>query len=79
DGFFVGGGIETRLGPTNWFARLEYRFSQFDSERIFRDDEDEDLRMNVEPTMHTGRLTLTYKFTPGFGWGSWGRGWSNNY
>jgi len=73
-GFFVGGGVDTRLAASNWFLRLEYRFSQFENEHIFRDEFTD---MEVEPTMHTARLTLTYKFTgmgTGYGYGSW-NGW----
>lgn len=74
NGFFVGGGVDTRLAASNWFLRLEYRFSDFNSERIFRDDF---TTIDVEPTMHTARLTLAYKFGGGYGWGSgWGNGWS---
>lgn len=69
-GYFVGGGIDTRLGTSNWFARLEYRFTEFDSESII--ELDEFTTVDVEPSMHTGRLTLTYKFTPGASWGNWG-------
>ncbi|HEY1245154.1 MAG TPA: porin family protein [Hyphomicrobiaceae bacterium] len=74
DGFFVGGGVDTRLAASNWFLRLEYRFSDFSSERIFGDDF---TRIDAEPTMHTARLTLAYKFgSGGYGWGNgWGNGW----
>jgi outer membrane immunogenic protein len=69
-GYFVGAGIDTRLGATNWFARLEYRYTEFDSESIF--SVDDVLNVDIEPSMHTGRLTLTYKFNSG--WGNWGAG-----
>jgi outer membrane immunogenic protein len=75
-GFFVGGGIDTRL-KDNWYLRLEYRFSQFDSETVLLNDGV--TRVDMEPTMHTARLTLTYKFGGGYGgygwgnWGNWGR------
>jgi outer membrane immunogenic protein len=67
DGFFVGGGVDTRLAASNWFLRLEYRFSQFDTGGL-RDD---DFGFNVDTDVetHTARLTLTYKVTPGLGWG----------
>jgi outer membrane immunogenic protein len=76
-GWFAGAGIDTRLAASNWFLRMEYRYSQFDSESIFRSDDDF-LNVDVEPSMHTGRLTLTYKFNSGWGsgfgnWGSWGK------
>jgi outer membrane immunogenic protein len=74
-GWFVGGGIDTRLAASNWFLRLEYRFSQFDDERVLRD---EFTTIDLEPTLHTTRLTLTYKFSgggygSGYGFSSWGR------
>ncbi|MBO0764622.1 MAG: porin family protein [Hyphomicrobiaceae bacterium] len=76
DGFFVGGGVDTRLAASNWFLRLEYRFSDFGSERVFRDDLTA-TSINVDPTMHSARLTLAYKFgSGGFAWGNgWGSGW----
>ncbi len=77
DGWFAGGGIETRLAASNWTLGLEYRFTQFDSESIFIDDV---TRLEVEPSLQTVRATLKYKFnSSGFGWGGWGRGWNNNY
>jgi len=51
-GYFVGAGVESQLAG-NWSLRGEYRFSQFDSE---------DIGIDVEPSMHTARLSLTYKF-----------------
>jgi outer membrane immunogenic protein len=57
-GYFVGGGVESMLHG-NWSLRLEYRFSQFESETVFADD---GLRVDLEPSMHTARLLLTYKF-----------------
>jgi opacity protein-like surface antigen len=67
DGWFVGGGIDTRLAASAWFLRLEYRFSQFDTEsRPLTALAD----LEVEPSLHTARLLLTYKF--GGGWSGWG-------
>jgi outer membrane immunogenic protein len=51
-GYFVGAGVESQLG-SGWSLRGEYRFTQFDSE---------DIGIDVEPSMHTARLSLTYKF-----------------
>jgi outer membrane immunogenic protein len=70
-GYFVGGGVDTRLAG-NWFLRLEYRFTEFDSEGR---DLDEFTTVDFEPSMHTARLTLTYKFGGGYGWGwgTWGQ------
>ena len=71
-GYFVGGGVDTRLAASNWFLRLEYRFSDFDNDRIFQD---EFTRFDVETSFHTARATLTYKFGGGgYGWNGWG-GW----
>jgi outer membrane immunogenic protein len=68
-GYFVGAGVDTRLRD-NWFLRLEYRFSQFDSETLASDGFTD---VNVEPSMHTARLTLAYKFDGG-AWTGWGMG-----
>jgi outer membrane immunogenic protein len=70
-GYFVGAGIDTRLAASNWFLRLEYRFTEFHSESF---DLDAFTTLDVEPSMHTARLTLTYKFG-GYGsnWGGWGK------
>jgi opacity protein-like surface antigen len=56
-GYFVGAGIETFLRQ-NWTLKLEYRFSQFDKENIIEWYPTVDL----EPSMHTARAVLTYKF-----------------
>jgi outer membrane immunogenic protein len=72
-GYFVGGGVDTRLAASNWFLRLEYRFTEFDSDRVFEDDLGP-VRVEVEPSMHTARATLTYKFGGGLG-GGYGWGW----
>jgi outer membrane immunogenic protein len=75
-GGFVGGGVDTRLGASNWFLRLEYRFSDFSRDRLFQD---EFTRVDLDPDVHTVRTTLTYKFASGGygwapnGWGGWGR------
>jgi len=67
-GYFVGAGLDTRLAAaSNWFLRLEYRFSQFDSERVF-DGTLVPAAIDVEPSMHTARLVLTYKLGGGHGW-----------
>lgn len=68
-GYFVGVGVDTRL-QNNWYLRLEYRFSEFDSETFV--SADGLTNVDVEPSIHTARLTLTYKFG-GSAWG-WGLG-----
>jgi outer membrane immunogenic protein len=75
-GYFVGAGLDTRLAASNWFLRLEYRFSQFDSETVHVGSLGlADTRIDVEPSLHTARLVLTYKLGGGtaWNWGSWGR------
>jgi len=69
-GYFVGAGVDTRLRD-NWFLRLEYRFSQFDSEPFTSADGLTSL--DVEPSIHTARVLLTYKFS-GSGMAGWGLG-----
>ena len=72
DGFFVGAGVDTRLAASNWFLRLEYRYTDFDtgSVRIRDDVADVDLfRIDADAQAHSARLTLTYKFMGGYGWG----------
>jgi outer membrane immunogenic protein len=54
-GFFVGGGVESQL-VGGWNLRAEYRFSQFDSESFEFDS------FNLEPSTHSARLALTYKW-----------------
>jgi len=58
DGYFVGAGVESILRG-NWLLRLEYRFTQFQSETVFEDPYA--TRIDLEPSMHTARLVLTYK------------------
>jgi outer membrane immunogenic protein len=74
DGFFVGGGVDTRLAASNWFLRLEYRYSDFDTGRIRVTDDagDIDFRVDNDTHAHTARLTLTYKFR-GWGQSAWGQ------
>jgi outer membrane immunogenic protein len=54
-GYFVGAGVESQL-VGGWNLRAEYRFSQFDSESVLFDE------LKVEPSSHTARLALTYKW-----------------
>jgi outer membrane immunogenic protein len=53
-GYFLGAGAESQLGG-GWSLRGEYRFSQFDSETVAG-------LVDVEPSMHTVRAVLSYKF-----------------
>ena len=60
-------GVDTRL-QNNWYLRLEYRLSEFDSEKFV--SADGLTNVDVEPSIHTARLTLTYKFgASAWGWG----------
>jgi outer membrane immunogenic protein len=52
EGYFVGGGVETFLLP-NWTLRLEYRYSDFGAENILVD---------LEPSIHSARAVVTYRF-----------------
>ena len=75
DGWFVGAGVDTRLWASNWFLRLEYRFTEFDTGGLrIGDDEFFDMRVDTELEAHTARATLTYKFNSGWGsgFGNWG-------
>jgi outer membrane immunogenic protein len=56
EGYFVGAGVESLLGR-NLALRLEYRFTQFGSETVY-----EYPTVELEPSMHTARLVLTYRF-----------------
>jgi outer membrane immunogenic protein len=58
-GYFLGAGVEGKLGG-GWSLRGEYRFSQFGSETVF--SAPGLLNIDFEPSMHTARLALTYKF-----------------
>jgi outer membrane immunogenic protein len=58
-GYFVGAGVESQFGR-GWALRAEYRFSQFNRETVTAVPGLTD--MGLEPSMHTARLTLTYKF-----------------
>jgi outer membrane immunogenic protein len=77
-GWFAGAGVDTRIAASNWFLRLEYRFTQYDSERFWLDDV---THLDVEPSMQSVRATLTYKFGvgTGVGWSGWGYGWGNGW
>jgi outer membrane immunogenic protein len=59
DGYFVGAGIETFLRQS-WTLKLEYRYSDFGSERIL--DNPYFLSADLDPSTHTARLVLSYKF-----------------
>jgi outer membrane immunogenic protein len=62
DGYFVGAGIETFLRD-NWTLRLEYRYTQLSEENIFTDDKGlHRTQIDFEPSMHTARVVLSYKF-----------------
>jgi 4-amino-4-deoxy-L-arabinose transferase-like glycosyltransferase len=58
-GYFLGLGVESQLGA-GWALRAEYRFTQFSSETVF--SAPGLVNVDLEPTMHTARVALTYKF-----------------
>jgi len=58
DGYFVGAGIETFLRD-NWTLKLEYRYSDFGEETVF---DDRFASAELDPSTHTARLVLSYKF-----------------
>jgi outer membrane immunogenic protein len=61
-GYFVGAGIESFLRD-NWTLKLEYRFSQFDAETLASGSSGHlGFSIEDEPSMHTARLVLSYKF-----------------
>lgn len=60
NGWSVGAGIETRLAD-NWTLKGEYRFTQFDNENLFDGD---GISIDAEPSVHTGRVVLSYRFNP---------------
>jgi outer membrane immunogenic protein len=55
NGWTVGAGMETLLGGS-WAAKLEYRYSQFEQKFISA------ANVSINPSMHTARLGLSYKF-----------------
>jgi outer membrane immunogenic protein len=63
-GYFVGGGVETQL-MGNWLLRGEYRFADYRREVVA--DCGCGATLDVEPSMHTGRVLLIYKFGSGAG------------
>jgi outer membrane immunogenic protein len=54
-GYFLGAGVESQLHG-GWNLRAEYRFSQFDSEELWA------FGPSAEPSSHTARFALTYKW-----------------
>jgi len=54
NGYFVGAGVESQIRG-GWSMRAEYRFSQFGNEEVAG-------IVGVEPSMHTARMALTYKW-----------------
>ena len=63
DGWTAGLGVETRL-TDNWSLKAEYRFTQFDGETIFGGGDDDCLNVDFEPSVHTGRVVLSYRINP---------------
>jgi outer membrane immunogenic protein len=59
-GYFLGAGVEAQLAG-NWSLRGEYRFTQFQQETVLHLCGCGDT-VDVETSMHTGRLSLIYRF-----------------
>jgi outer membrane immunogenic protein len=62
NGWTAGGGVETMLRG-GWSAKLEYRYSQFETKFIPTN------AVTIQPSMHTARLGLSYRFGAGQGSG----------
>ena len=66
-GWFIGGGVEQQLGR-GFALSMEYRYANYDVEgslqRFVHDGRREPMfhREELDPTIHTVRLGLTYKF-----------------
>jgi len=60
NGWTIGSGVETMLNH-GWSAKLEYRFSQFESRNL------SGTTFNVQPYEHAIRAGLSYKFGAGAG------------
>ena len=58
NGWTVGMGFETMLGD-GWSSKLEYRFSQFETKTLAGSG------FSLQPSMHTIRTGLTYRFGGG--------------
>jgi outer membrane immunogenic protein len=65
-GWFLGGGVEQQLGR-GLALSLEYRYASYDSKEVFNGTNNITgtpllHREEIDPTIHTVRLGLTYKF-----------------
>ena len=63
DGWFAGVGAETRLA-SNWYARLEYRYADYGSQRLTVSPPNPlpVFSTEIEPTVQTVRAGVSYKF-----------------
>jgi opacity protein-like surface antigen len=65
-GWFLGGGVEQQLSR-GFALSLEYRLASYDSKEVFNgqysiNGANQFHREELDPTVHTVRLGLTYKF-----------------
>jgi outer membrane immunogenic protein len=60
-GYFVWAGLETFLRQ-NWTLKLEYRYSDFGSETMDDIEYCWDKGTDLDPSTHTARLVLSYRF-----------------
>jgi len=65
DAVTVGAGMETQLG-SNFALKLEYRYSDFDSENIAALTIPPLINTQLDTDLHTARAVLTYKFNFGY-------------
>jgi outer membrane immunogenic protein len=57
DGWTVGGGLETKLAP-NWTLKGEYRYTEFESVKPFKNLS----AVHLDSSVQSARLVLSYKF-----------------
>jgi outer membrane immunogenic protein len=66
EGWFLGAGVENQLS-SNWYARLEYRYAQYDREQLLSPNPPTLVVNTIDfrPTSQTVRVGVSYKFGPG--------------
>lgn len=66
EGWFVGAGVENQLS-SNWYARLEYRYAEYDREQLLSANPPTFVvnTIGFKPTSQTVRAGVSYKFNPG--------------
>lgn len=66
DGWFAGAGVETQVS-SNWYARLEYRYAEYDSKRVLIPIPPTAVSNigDLSPSVQTVRAGISYKFGSG--------------